>query len=173
MKRVIFFLTILLSGCSTLSPTIQMPPAGNLQLSEVKLSDVGSFMGEQVRWGGRIIRIYDDNGLSTLEIQHYPLTRYGFPLSNLPSQGQFIAQSNHAFDPEIYLAGLLITFSGEIHSAMALEAEKKDEYLPIIDISDMELWPHKKLDGKGYTYMGIESEFRGYGIYGSGHYSLY
>lgn len=174
MKRVLFFLAILLSGCSNLSPAIQMLPAGNLQLNQVKVNGVERFMGEQIRWGGRIISVNNENGFSTLEIKHYPLMRNGFPLSNLPSQGKFIVQSHQAFDPDMYLEGLLITFSGSIHSEVMREVKRKDEYLPIIDIVDMKLWPHRKLNGKkGYTYTGMESEFRGYGIYGSGHYSLY
>lgn len=55
MKKLIVILTILLSGCSTLPPSIQTPPEGNLQLRRVRINDIESFIGEQVRWGGKLL----------------------------------------------------------------------------------------------------------------------
>ncbi|NQZ53620.1 MAG: Slp family lipoprotein [Piscirickettsiaceae bacterium] len=174
MKKLIVILTILLSGCSTLPPSIQTPPEGNLQLRHVRINDIESFIGEQVRWGGKIINVSRANDLSILEIKQYPLTQYGFPLLNISSQGVFIAQSHQVFDPDNYIEGLLITFSGTINSGVAQVGKSKVRYLPIIDIVDTKLWPHNKLDdGSAYTYTGMESEFQGYGIEGSGHYSTY
>jgi outer membrane lipoprotein len=174
MNRVMMLLiTILLSACSTLPSTIQAVPEGNLQLRKLVDSETNNYIGEQVRWGGSIVSVSMENGRSILEIKHFPLMRQGFPLSNLYSQGKFIAESNEVFDPDVYLEGLLITFSGTITSERTSNAEARYKYMPHIEIIDARLWPHNSSNGKGYTYTGIESEFRGYGIYGSGHYFLY
>jgi len=174
MKRMmLLFLTFLLSACTSISPTIQALPDGNLQLRKLVDSDTNNYVGQQVRWGGSIVSVSMENGRSILEIKHYPLMRYGFPLSNLYSQGKFIAESNEVFDPEVYLEGLLITFSGTITSEMTPNAEARYKYMPHVDIIEARLWPHNKSNDKAYTYKGMESEFKGYGLYGSGHYFLY
>jgi len=174
MNRMIMLLiTVFLSACSTLPSTIQALPEGNLQLRKLVDSDTNNYVGKQVRWGGSIISVSMENGRSILEIKHYPLMRNGFPLSNLYSQGKFIAESNEVFDPEVYLEGLLITFSGTITSEITPNAEARYKYMPHIDILDARLWPHNKSNDNAYTYTGSESVFKGYGIYGSGHYFLY
>jgi outer membrane lipoprotein len=176
MKRVVLSLiTILLCACSTLPPTIQAVPEGNLQLSKVNEAEVNRYTGEQVRWGGIIVNVKNENGRSILEIQHYPLTRYGFPLTkNLPTQGRFIAQSNEVLDQDIYLEGLLITVSGTVTSEISqYVVGREDRDSPHIDIVDIKLWPYKNEDGEAYTYISNESDFKGWGIYGPGDYSIY
>ena len=171
MKIAVLLVTILLTACSTLAPTIQAVPEGNLQLSKVNNSDVEQYVGELVRWGGIIVNVKAENGRSTLEIRHAPLARYGFPLTkNLPSQGSFIAQTTNELEPSIYLPGLLITFSGIV---TAERTASSDRGLPHIDIVDVKLWPYNKTADKPYTYINSESEFKGYGVYGSGDYVLY
>jgi outer membrane lipoprotein len=176
MKRVMLSLImVLLSACSTLPPTIQAVPEGNLQLSTVNEAEINQYVGEHVRWGGSIVNVKNENGRSLLEIQHYPLTRYGFPLTkNLPTQGRFIAQINEVLDQGIYLEGLLITVSGTVISEISqYVVGREDRDSPHLDITDIKLWPYKNEDGEAYTYISNESDFKGWGIYGPGDYSIY
>jgi outer membrane lipoprotein len=175
MKKVVLLLTFLLGACANTSPTIQAIPEGNLQLRKLVSDETNNYVGQQVRWGGEIVNVSTENGRSIFEIKHYPLMRHGFPLSNLYSQGKFIAESNEVFDPDVYSEGLLITFSGTILSEMTEndEARYKYKYMPHIDIIDLMLWPYGRKNGESYSYTGTESEYKGYGIYGSGHYFLY
>ncbi|MBL4638379.1 MAG: Slp family lipoprotein [Proteobacteria bacterium] len=173
MKKLVLLITFLLSACTNTSPTIQSLPEGNLQLRNLVDSETNNYVGEQVRWGGSIVSVSTENGRSILEIKHYPLMRHGFPLSNLYSQGNFFAESNEAFDPDVYIEGLLITFSGTITSELSEVPVNHHKFMPHIEITDAKLWPHHKSNGRAYTYMGSESEFKGYGTYGSGHYFLY
>ena len=172
MKILVGLLIVLLSACSNLPETISRVPENNLQLRHVK-NDTNNFIGQQVRWGGRIINISSDDGQSIMEIKQYPLNRYGFPLTNVSSQGSFISQSEKIFDPDVYQEGLLITFSGTIISEVKKTIKRKDYYLPIITITDSNLWAYRVSKGRAYTITGMESEFRGYGIDGSGHYQVY
>ena len=173
MKKIVLLLTLLLSACTNVSPTIQALPEGNLQLRKLVDSETNNYVGQQVRWGGAIVSVSTENGRSIFEIKHHPLMRHGFPLSNLYSQGKFIAESNEVYDPDVYSEGLLITFSGTILSEMTANGEARYKYMPHIEIIESELWPHNRKNGKAYTYTGTESVFKGYGIYGSGHYFLY
>ena len=173
MKKFVLLITFLLSACTNTSPAIQVLPAGNVELRDVLVSENDSLVGTQVRWGGKIISVKQENGLSIIELKHYPLMRNGFPLSKLPSQGKFIAQSNQEFDENVYLEGLLVTFAATVTAETTPFFDRIDRVMPHIEITDAKLWPHNKSNGKAYTYIGTESEFKGYGIYGSGYYFLY
>lgn len=173
MKKVVYLLLLMLTACTNVSPTIFALPEGNVELRGVLVSGDDSLVGTQVRWGGKIISVKQEDGLSIIELRHFPLMRNGFPLSKLPSQGQFIAQSSQMLDPHVYLEGLLVTFAATVTAETTPYFDRIDRVMPHIDIVDIELWPHRVMNGKGYTYTGTESEFKGYGIYGSGYYTLY
>jgi outer membrane lipoprotein len=159
MKRLVFMLIILLSACATsnnVPPSIQSPPANNLVLRLVILN-TDNFIGQQVRWGGKIINVSSDNGHSTMEIEHFPLNRYGSPLINLRSQGTFIVQSDQFFDPDLYQQGLLITFSGTIKSEITRTVNRKEYFLPIITSNDFHLWPYTISGGKAVPVIDVKS----------------
>ncbi len=173
MKNLVWLLVLMLSACTNVSPTIFALPEGNVELRDVLVSTDDSLVGTNVRWGGKIISVKQENGMSIIELKHFPLMRNGFPLSNLYSQGQFVAQTSQTLDPNVYLEGLLVTFAATVTDETTPYFDRIDRVMPHIDIEHVELWPHKVVDGKGYTYTGTESEFKGYGIYGSGYYILY
>jgi len=173
MKKMVLLIVFLLSACTNASRTIFILPAGNVELRDVLVSQDDSLEGTRVRWGGEILSVKQENGLSVIELKHFPLMRNGFPLSNLPSQGKFIAQSNQEFDANIYLEGLLVTFAATVTTETTPYFDRIDRVMPHINIIDAELWPHNSSHVKPYTYTGTESVFKGYGIYGSGYYTLY
>lgn len=171
-KTLIFLFLFLLAGCSNNLPAnIKTAPANDLKYRHVLAEEVDTFIGRQVRWGGKIIKVMKRDGDSLIEIQNYPVNRYGLPLLNLPTRGSFIAKSDQAFDPDIYLEGLLVTFSGTLDPETTRVKKRKIIFLPVITVTDTHLWPHKRINTKeGYSYTGMESRFRAYGKYGSGYY---
>jgi len=173
MKKMVLLIVFLLSACTNASRTIFILPEGNVELRDVLVSQDDSLDGTRVRWGGEILSVKQENGLSVIELKHFPLMRNGFPLSNLPSQGQFIAQSSQLLDSQVYLEGLLVTFAATVTTETTPYFDRIDRVMPHIDIVDAELWPHNSSHVKPYTYTGTESVFKGYGIYGSGYYTLY
>ncbi|OUR64867.1 hypothetical protein A9Q79_06130 [Methylophaga sp. 42_25_T18] len=170
--RLAFLFPLLLTACSNNLPAnIKTAPSSDLKYRHVLAEEVDTFMGKQVRWGGKIIKVMKHGNDSLIEIQNYPVNRYGLPLLNLPTRGKFIAKSAHVFEPDIYLEGLLVTFSGTLAPETTRVEKRKIRFLPVVNVIDFHLWPHKKLNAKeGYTYTGMESRFRGYGKYGSGYY---
>jgi len=170
--RLAFLFPLLLTACSNNLPAnIKTAPSYDLKYRHILAEEVDTFMGKQVRWGGKIIKVMKHGNDSLIEIQNYPVNRYGLPLLNLPTRGKFIAKSAHVFDPDIYLEGLLVTFSGRLDAETTRIEKRKIRFLPVVDVTDVHLWPHKRLNAKeGYTYTGMESRFRGYGKYGSGYY---
>lgn len=170
--RLALLFPLLLTACSNNLPSnIKTAPAYDLKYRHVLAEEVDTFVGEQVRWGGKIIKVMRHGKDSLIEIQNYPVNRYGLPLLNLPTRGKFIAKSEQVFEPDIYLEGLLVTFSGTLGSETTRVEKRKIRFLPVVHVTDVHLWPHEKLNEKeGYTYTGMESRFRGYGKYGSGYY---
>jgi len=172
VKRLWFLIIFLVTACSNNLPTnIKTAPAYDLKYMHVIAEEVDSFIGKQVRWGGKIIKVMKRGDESLIEIQNYPVNRYGLPLLNLPTRGKFIAKSDQYYDPSIYLEGLLVTFSGTLVPETTRVKKRKILFLPVVNVTDIHLWPHKKLNAnEGYTYMGMESRFRFYGKYGSGYH---
>ena len=170
--RLAFLFSLLLTACSNNLPAnIKTAPSSDLKYRHILAEEVDTFIGKQVRWGGKIIKVMKHGNDSLIEIQNYPVNRYGLPLLNLPTRGKFIAKSAHVFDPGIYLEGLLVTFSGTLGPETTRVEKRKIRFLPVVNVTDVHLWPHKRLNAKeGYTYTGMESRFRGYGKYGSGYY---
>lgn len=172
VKRLSYLIIFLITGCSNNLPAnIKTAPAYDLKYMHVIAEEVDSFIGKQVRWGGKIIKVMKRGDESLIEIQNYPVNRYGLPLLNLPTRGKFIAKSDQSLDPDIYLEGLLVTFSGTLDPETTRVKKRKILFLPVVNVTDIHLWPHKRINAnEGYTYTGMESQFRFYGKYGSGYY---
>jgi len=169
MKQFIAILFVLLTGCSSLPERIQQAPENDLQLRQV-INAVPKYQGQHVRWGGKIIRTTHEAGLIKMVIHQFPLNRYGFPLKNRITQGNFIVQTSLPIDFTEYQPDLLVTFSGTIDSEKKIIEKRKESYIPVIVADTVHLWPYKKYDGKAYTITGMESQYRLYGYGGSGYY---
>ncbi len=172
VKRLSLLFPLLLTACSNNLPAnIKSAPAYDLQYRHVLAEEVDTFIGKQVRWGGKIIKVMKHGNDSLIEIQNYPVNRYGLPLLNLPTRGKFIAKSEQKFDSNVYLKGLLVTFSGTLEPETTRVERRKIRFLPVVRVTDVHLWPHERLnETEGYSHTGMESRFRGYGKYGSGYY---
>jgi outer membrane lipoprotein len=156
MKSFILILMLFLNACTTSNVplSIQNPPTNNLRLAHIVLDNTENFIGQEVRWGGKIIITSNENGLSEIEIEQFPLNRFGFPLTKLGTEGNFIAQSEQLLDPELYQEGLFITFSAIIKSERVKTERRKETYLPVVSIKEAHLWPFKISNGKAYPTTG-------------------
>jgi outer membrane lipoprotein len=163
MKNFILILMLFLSACTAnnnLPLSIENPPANDLRLAYVVLDNTENFIGQEVRWGGKIIITRNENGLSEIEIEQFPLNRFGFPLTKLGTEGNFIAQSEQLLDPELYQEGLFITFSAIIKSERVKTERRKETYLPVVSIKEAHLWPFKISNGKAYPTTGQQYQHR-------------
>jgi len=69
MKYIFYLSLIFLSACSSLPPAISNAPTEDLPLKKVAI-DVGLFIGKTVRWGGKIIKVNNDENFSTVQVLH-------------------------------------------------------------------------------------------------------
>jgi len=168
MKIIATLLVLFLSACSNNIPrSIQTEPSNDIQLRRVLYENSGYFFGEQVRWGGKIISVNNDGSDLILEIRHYPLNRYGFPMQNHVSQGRFIGRTAPGIETDEYQQGMLITFVGIINAEETKLLYRKEQVLPIIDIEATHLWPYSISNGKAYSHSPYEYSNRNHGYIGS------
>jgi len=170
MKYFFYLSLVLLSACSSLPPAISDPPVEDLQLKQV-IVDVERFIGKTVRWGGKIIKVNNDENFSTVQMLQYPLNSFGTPKTKETSQGRFFSQSTTFLDPEIYKEGSLVTFSGTVQSAETIQVDKKSLLLPVINIQESHIWSDR-YKGQSHYYVGHHhgGRYYGYGYYPYGRY---
>lgn len=145
MKRLPVALTTTLlltalSACSNVPKQIQTAPNNDVQLSQVR-SQVESFSDQQVRWGGEVVAVENNNDVSIIQIVQYPLNHYGKPIPNNSSDGRFLARTTEFIDPVVYKQGTLLTFTGNINGEAIRKVDKKELLMPVIDVNSMYKWP--------------------------------
>jgi outer membrane lipoprotein len=168
--RIIFYLIlVLLTACSSTSPLIKTAPLEDYQLKQVIL-DVDSFVGKTVRWGGKVIKVNNDEKFSTIQMVQLPLNGFGKPLPTKSSQGRFFSQSREFLDPAIFEEGSLVTFAGRVSSAETIKVDKKTLLVPIINIIEFHIWPERHKEFDRYYLGHRHRHYVGYGYYGTGSY---
>ena len=85
MKILLPIFMLMLSACSSVPVAIKNAPDPDPQLAKVA-SNVMTYQGQQVRWGGQIIKVENSDQGATLQIAQFPLNSYGKPLSDKDSQ---------------------------------------------------------------------------------------
>jgi len=174
MRIVVYLALILLTACSSTSPLIKTAPPENYQLKQV-VSDVDHFIGKPVRWGGKVIKVNNDDEYSTIQLVQFPLNGYGKPMATKSSQGRFFSQSREFLDPAIFEEGTLVTIFGTVRSAEIVKVDQRSILAPIIEISKFHIWPEINRD-LAHEHYYISPHYRryiGHGYYGRGRYYPY
>lgn len=120
MRRVtpIWFLLLWLTACATNVPeAIREAPPGNLTLADVQ-RDVAAYIGQRVRWGGRIAAVENRAKETLLDIVAQPLDSDGRPHSGDTSLGRFLTRVDGFLDPAVYAKGRLVTVAGSVEGAL-------------------------------------------------------
>lgn len=165
MKWFLLILCIFLNACSSLPAGIRHAPEMDIQYHNVN-SDTLAYQGLPVRWGGTIIDVENEQGVSRAQVLYYPLNRYARPELNLQAQGRFVMRSSKLLDPAIYVKGAAVTVAGTLQGTMEKKIGKKSISIPVIDIVDSYVWRPRE---KRYVYRsyGYTPNYNGYyGYYG-------
>ena len=101
----------------------------------------GSYKGEVVMLGGRIIETKISSPLSELTILQVPLDGSGRPVDSDQSQGRFIIQAKKILDPEIYRKDMSITVVGALKGSKVLSIGGFNYTYPIVEPIEIKLWP--------------------------------
>lgn len=158
MKRYLFFFAcLLLSACSSLPPAIENAPSVDITYDQAS-KNINNYKDAQVRWGGVIIDLQNEQSYSMLQILSYPLNSYGRPLPNNSYHGRFLVVTPEFLDPTVYVKGKEITAAGMLNGDSERVIGNKTLRLPIIAANIIHLWPD--YEPANYYYGGF-----GYGYY--------
>jgi outer membrane lipoprotein len=166
---LIAILATFITACSSTPTTIQQAPSADLQLKQV-LTAPDNYLGQKVRWGGKIIEIKNFQDHAQIQLVQFPLNRKGRPLESSDSQGRFYVRSNDFLDPEIFKVDTMLTVYGELEDKTTVTVDEKTLTLPVIRMEENKRWPVYSASGLPYNPKH-DMPFVGYGYYATGTYS--
>ncbi len=131
----------MLSGCASQVPLlIQYSPDPDISYLQVK-ENLSSFVGQPVRWGGKIISVENREQSTWIEILATRLRAFGRPGYYDQYQGRFIARIDGFLDPEYYAKDKQLTVFGFIEDKLTKNIDEHAYEYPVIAVSDYYLWP--------------------------------
>lgn len=134
-------LILLLSACSSSIPgVISEPLPAAPGLAEVQ-SQPGSYVQQQVRWGGVILATENRSSDSRITIVAFPLNDWGRPRITALSPGRFIAIVDEFLEPLVYGRDREITLTGSLLGTETLKIGEFNYEYPVVQVENYHLWP--------------------------------
>lgn len=113
LALVVGFSVLLLSGCASVPQAIR----GTTSTPQMNLVAVQGapqiYVGQEARFGGRVVAVTNDKNRTRLEIAAMPLDSSASPILGEPSTGRFAAYYNGFLDP-LDFKNQLVTVVGPI-----------------------------------------------------------
>ena len=142
--------TLLVACASPVPLAIRELPADSPSLEQVRSGDSGSYLGQQVRFGGTIIQTDNKQDDTRLVVLGRPLTQEGDPGFTDDSAGRFIAIVPEFLDPKVYAPDRDITVTGKL---VRTDIGKVGEFpysYPVVEAMAWHLWPKQSLPAYWY-----------------------
>ena len=166
---------ITLVGCASQIPElIKLSPDPDPEYLQVK-GNYDTFLGQYVRWGGKIISVENRKDSTWIEILASPLNSFGLPGSNSDYEGRFIARIDGFLDPELYGKDRYLTIFGSIDSELVQKIDEHPYSYPLVRVEEYYLWSEYRTAPDqyqhyypyyhGYYYPYYRKHFRFYNYY--------
>jgi outer membrane lipoprotein len=130
-------LVSLLAGCAVApfdmkgvnqGVTPQLAQAGN------------SYQGQQVVWGGMIIKTDVLKNMTRIEVLAFPVDNNGKPNQSAAAQGRFMVNHAGFLEPADYAAGRWISVLGDVGKNLQGKVGEAQYTFPVIEARQMHLW---------------------------------
>jgi outer membrane lipoprotein len=127
--------------------------------SEVQ-EDPAGYEGHTVIWGGRVIEIRNQGGVTEIVALQLGLDGKDRPTDSDDSQGRFLIRSARFMDPVIYPPGTLITVVGRLQGGEnRLIGEMPYQY-PVVDVVELQKYePQQKTKPRVHIGIGVGGTF--------------
>jgi outer membrane lipoprotein len=169
IQRVLILsgLAAAVSGCATspMSKNIRTEAKVTRHVSFARIArNPSAYKGEEVIWGGEIVKVLNEPGASKIYLSEIPLHRSGDPVYPAKSPGTFIAKTSGTVDPELYMPGRVITLGGKITEQ---ETGASGQMMPVVTADEIHFWqltrresPYALWGGSSYydQYSGTGAE---------------
>ncbi len=164
--------TLLLSGCVTVPDAIKGTSATPQQNLVQVMGAPELYVGQEARFGGRVVNIDNQQGKTRLEIATLSLDEGARPQLGEPSKGRIYADVNGFLDP-VDFRGQLVTVVGPITGAVEGKVGETPYKFMVMQVNGYKRWrvtqqvvmPPQPIDpwfwGGAYPYRGR------YGMWGT------
>lgn len=171
--------TLLLSGCVTVPDAIKGTSATPQQNLVQVMSAPELYVGQEARFGGRVVNIDNQQGKTRLEIATVSLDEGARPQLGEPSKGRIYADVNGFLDP-VDFRGQLVTVVGPITGAVEGKVGETPYKFMLMQVNGYKRWhvtqqvvmPPQPIDpwfwGGPYPYRGHYGMWGGAGWYNPG-----
>jgi outer membrane lipoprotein len=127
--------------------------------SEVQENPTG-FRGQTVIWGGRVIEILNQGGVTEIVALQLALDSKYRPTDSDNSQGRFLVRSDQFMDPVIYPPGTFFTVVGHLQGAESRLIGEMPYRYPVIDVVELEKYePRESTKPRVHIGIGVGGTF--------------
>ena len=128
-------------------------------------------IGEDVRWGGVILKSRNRGDQTCYEILSRELDKYLRPMQEDYTSGRFIACKDGFQDPLVFNKGREITATGTIRNIKVRNVDEFQYNYPVLDIDTLVLWEKRRhvVVYRGYSSPWHYGHYRGYRGWGWGY----
>ena len=133
---------VFLAGCAVVGCQGGTLPSGPSLISyEQVKADPGSYNGQPVTWGGKVLKARRLKEGTRIELLQLPLTNSGQPTMDLSqSQGRFVALQKEFLDPATVPPGTFLTVTGEAAGSVTLPLDETEYTYPLLHVNKLRVW---------------------------------
>jgi len=142
MIRILLPATLAATLCACASAP--QPLQGQYAALQPEQAAAEQRLGEQVRWGGRIVEVRTEKLRSCFEVVGAPLDASGRPRRVDRSTGRFIACRSGFYEPQVFARGRELTISGRIDGFETRPVGEFDYRYPHVAADVVHLWPKRE-----------------------------
>ncbi len=136
----ILFLSVVLSGCTTIPAAVDRPLAEPQPEPAQVQRDPDQYRGQVARWGGSIIAVENTRDASVVEVVARPLQSNSRPDEGGMSPGRFVIVTHGFLDPEIFTPGKAITAVGTLDGIQVRKVGEYEYSYPVLRAEGYHLW---------------------------------
>lgn len=141
---------IALSGCASVPSQLAGDHFATLTPRDAANQNAS---GEQVRWGGKIVKVVPESQQTCFEILSRELYSNARPRDRDVSGGRFIACSKGFYDPQLYTEGRDLTVTGQLAGTEQHKIGGYEYTYARVDANNVYLWPKREpLDRNPWPY---------------------
>ena len=168
-------IALMLSGCVTVPEAIKgSSPTPQDDLVRV-MNAPQLYVGQEARFGGKVVEIQNQQGKTRLEIATVPLDSGARPILGEPSRGRIYANVNSFLDP-VDFRGQLVTVVGPITGTVEGKVGSTPYKFMTMDVTGYKRWrlaqqvvmPPQPIDPWFYGGRGWPYGYGGWGWYNPG-----
>lgn len=136
---ILFLASLVLSGCVTVPDSIKGHSESPQQDLARVLTAPALFTGQESRFGGKVVKVDNRNGMTRLEIAAMPLDAGARPMLGTPSIGRIFADVNGFIDP-IDFNQQMVTVVGTISGTEKGKVGEAQYNFLVIKVTGYQRW---------------------------------